>query len=171
MAMALRSIEKAWWGSFLLVVLVGSAVRYSRAQETRSPAAAAGAAKVAADAPLWKSQTTGNEYRLQVEGTTLRAERVNIPKDSAHQGAYVRTTARRQGSKWVGKTEIFLPCAIGHGPVINRCHLVMGFEITQMSADRISGRIEDPDLNQFDCKSCNAPKTAWKDFVWVRKKQ
>jgi hypothetical protein len=120
---------------------------------------------------LWKSQTTGNEYRVTIEGATFRAERVNIPKDPSHQGAYVRTTARRQGSKWIGKTQIFLPCAVGHEPVSNKCHLTMGFEITEMAPDLIRGRIENPDLHEFDCKTCNVPKTAWKDFVWIPKKQ
>jgi S1-C subfamily serine protease len=120
---------------------------------------------------LWKSQTTGNEYRVEIEGETLKAERMDLPKDPAHEGAYVRTTAQHQGSKWIGKTQIFLPCALGHGPVINKCHLTMGFEIMEMSSDLIRGRIENPDLRQFDCKSCNAPKKEWKDFVWVPKKQ
>lgn len=120
---------------------------------------------------LWKSQTTGNEYRVTIDGATFQAERVNIPKDPSHEGAYVRTTARRRGPKWIGKTEIFLPCALGHGPAINKCHLTMGFEIREMSSDLIRGRIENPDLSQFDCKTCNVPKTEWKDFVWVPKKQ
>lgn len=169
--MVWREGEKTRWGLFLLAILAVPSVHALGAQQTGSPAARTAPAPLPASAPLWKSQTSGNEFRVQVEGTTFRAERVNIPKDSAHEGAYVRTAARRQGSKWIGKTEIFLPCAIEHGPVINRCHLVMGFEITEMSADRIRGRIEDPDLKQFDCKSCNAPKTTWKDFVWVPKKQ
>jgi hypothetical protein len=141
------------------------------AQNTDSAGSPPAARQVPARAVLWKSQTSGNEYRVTIQGTTFQAERVNIPKDSAHQGAYVRTTARRQGQKWTGKTEIFLPCSLGHGPVINKCHLTMGFEITEMAPELIRGRIENPDLNQFDCKSCNVPKTEWKDFVWVPKKQ
>ncbi len=152
-----------------LVLTTALAVGPIKAQETSSPRSRSVAEIAPARGELWKSQTTGNEYQVAIEGATFQAERVNIPKDPAHEGAYVRTTARNRGSKWIGKTQIFLPCAVGHGPIINRCHLVMGFEITQMSADRISGRIEDPDLHQFDCKSCNVPQTEWKDFVWVRK--
>jgi hypothetical protein len=59
---------------------------------------------------------------------------------------------------------------LGHGPVINKRHLTMGFEIVDMGSDLIRGRIENTDLSQFDWKSCNAPKTMWKDFVWLRKK-
>lgn len=139
------------------------------AQETNSPVTPPVPKHVPAHSVVWRSQTSGNEYRVTIAGTTFQAERVNIPKDSTHQGAYVRTTARRQGQKWIGKTQIFLPCALGHGPVINKCHLTMGFEITEMKPDLIRGRIENPDLNQFDCKSCNVPKTEWKDFVWVPK--
>ena len=106
---------------------------------------------------------------MRVEGDSFNAEWVNIPQDSVREGAYIRTACRRQGFQWIGKCHIFLPCAVGHGPIVNRCHLHMGFVINQMSEDRISGRIEDPDLNQFDCKSCKVPKTVWKDFVWVPK--
>jgi len=147
------------------LALLGSAGWTLRAQRTGSPPSAKSASA------LWKSQTTGYEYRVEIEGETLKAERMDLPKDSAHEGAYVRTTAQHQGSKWIGKTQIFLPCALGHGPVINKCHLTMGFEITEMGSDLIRGRIENPDLSQFDCKSCNAPKKEWKDFVWVPKKQ
>ncbi len=153
------------------VVLAGRAGGALEAQRPDSPASPPAAKSAPTNSVLWKSQTTGNEYRVTIEGATLQAERLNIPKDPSHEGAYVRTTARRQGSKWIGKTQIFLPCALGHGPVINKCHLTMGFEITEMGRDLIRGRIENPDLNQFDCKSCNAPKTEWKDFVWVPKKQ
>ena len=153
------------------LVLVTQSDGMLEAQSTQSGASSP-AARPAADRPvLWKSQTSGNEYRVSIEGTTLQAEQVNIPKDTLHQGAYVRTTARRQGQKWIGKTQIFLPCALGHGPVINKCHMTMGFEITEMGPDLIHGRIENPDLNHFDCKSCNVPKTEWMDFAWVPKKQ
>lgn len=141
-------------------------VRPVKGQRTSSPAPRFVVGNPRAQGELWKSQTTGNEYRVTVEGASFQAEQTNIPKDPAHEGAYVRTTARRQGSKWVGKTQIFLPCAVGHGPVINKCHLTMGFEITEMGSDLIRGRIENPDLNQFDCKTCNVPKKEWKDFVW-----
>jgi hypothetical protein len=151
------------------VVLAAQAGHAFEAQKTDSPPSHPAAKSVPARPALWKSQTSGNEYRVTIEGTTFQAERVNIPKDPAHEGAYVRSTAKRQGSKWTGKTQIFLPCALGHGPVINKCHLTMGFEITDMASDLIRGRIENPDLSQFDCKSCNAPKTEWKDFVWVPK--
>jgi hypothetical protein len=55
--------------------------------------------------------------------------------------------------------------------VINKCHMTMAFEITEMTPNLIRGRIENPDLKQFDCKSCNVPKKDWKDFVWAPKKQ
>jgi hypothetical protein len=145
------------------------AFRPVEGQKTGSPPPPSVAGSARGD--VWKSQTTGNEYRVTIEGATFQAERVDIPKDPAHEGAYVRTTARRQGSKWVGKIEIFLPCALGHGPVVNKCHLTMGFEITEMGSVLIRGRIENPDLRQFDCKTCNVPKTEWKDFSWLPKKR
>ena len=152
------------------LVLAALVARPIRGQTPSSPPpTVAGGARPPGQ--LWKSHTTGNEYWVTVDGANFQAEQTNIPKDATHAGSYVRATARRQGTKWVGKTEIFLPCALGHGPVINKCHLTMGFEITEMGSDLIRGRIENPDLNQFDCKSCNAPKREWKDFVWVPKKQ
>jgi len=158
------------WKSIRLIfacglALLGSVGWLLRAQRTDSP----GSTK--STSAMWKSQTTGNEYRVEIEGGILKAERVDLPKDSAHEGAYVRTTAQHQGSKWIGKTQIFLPCALGHGPVINKCHMTMAFEITEMEPNLIRGRIENPDLSQFDCKSCNIPKKEWKDFVWAPKKQ
>jgi hypothetical protein len=147
------------------LALLGCAGWPLKAQSAGSPASAKNLSS------LWKSQTTGNEFQVEIEGETFKAERMDLPKDPAHEGAYVRTTARHQGSKWVGKTQIFLPCALDRGPVINKCHLTMGFEITEIEPDLIRGRIENPTLSQFDCKSCNAPKTEWKDFVWVPKKQ
>jgi hypothetical protein len=120
---------------------------------------------------VWKSETSGKEYRIHIEGNQLHAEWVNVPQEIAQSGGYIRTDCRRQGSKWIGKTKIYLPCAVGHGPILNHCHLVMGFEIDQLSPRRIAGRVEDPDRSQFDCKSCNAPKTIWKGFVWVPKGQ
>src|SRR6516225_1417303 len=158
------------WKSTSLTVACGLALLGCpgwslRAQKTNSPASTKSVSG------MWRSQTTGNEYRVEIEGGILKAERMDLPKDSVHEGAYVRTTAQHQGSNWIGKTQIFLPCALGHGPIINKCHLTMGFEITEVGPNLIRGMIENPDLNKFDCKSCNTPKKEWKDFVWVPEKR
>ncbi len=152
------------------ILMLGVAGLPLKAQQHRPPPLSQSSKSVPARSGVWKSQTTGKEYRVRVERDSFHAEWVNIPQDSAREGAYIRTACRRQGSKWIGKCHIFLPCAVGHGPIVNRCHLDMGFVIDQISEGRISGRIEDPDLTQFDCKSCNVPKTVWKDFVWVPKR-
>ena len=50
----------------------------------------------------WKSQTTGNEYRVWVEKDAFHAEWVNVPEDMARHGAYLHTLCRHTGSKWAG---------------------------------------------------------------------
>ena len=46
---------------------------------------------------LWKSETTGKEYRVQVDRGRFYAEWVNIPPESAKRGAYIRSECRRVG--------------------------------------------------------------------------
>ncbi|HEY6291494.1 MAG TPA: hypothetical protein VI455_08035 [Terriglobia bacterium] len=120
--------------------------------------------------PVWKSQTTGNEYRVHVQGDTFYAEWSNLPPDQASHGAYVRTECRRVGSKWIGTTRSRLPCTSGSGPqthTVNWCPLVTRTEINTIAPDRITGRGQA--ILRSDCQSCKVLETAWKDFVWVPK--
>ena len=119
---------------------------------------------------LWKSETTGKEYRVQVDKDRFSAEWVNIPPESVKQGAYIRSECRRVGSKWIGTSRIHLPCAAGEGAkehIVNTCRLQLRIEIDSVQADRIVGRGET--LKRFDCKSCKVDETGWGDFVWVPK--
>ena len=119
---------------------------------------------------LWRSETTGKEYRVQVEKDHFYAEWVNIPPESVKRGAYIRSECRRVGSKWIGTTRIHLLCAAGEGAkehIVNTCRLQFRIEINSIQADRIVGRGET--LKRFDCQSCKVDETGWGDFAWVPK--
>jgi hypothetical protein len=122
-------------------------------------------------AGIWKSQTTGNEYRVRIEGDTLYAEWANIPAAWVGHGAYIRTECRRLGSKWIGTSRSRLPCMEGSGPkarIVNWCPLVTRTEIDTVAADRISGRGQA--IRRSDCQTCKLLETAWSDFVWTPKR-
>ena len=119
---------------------------------------------------LWKSETTGKEYRVQVDKDSFSAEWVNIPPESAKRGAYIRSECHRIGSKWVGTTRVNVLCPAGEGAkehITNTCRLQFRIEINSIQADKIMGRGET--LKRFDCQSCRVDETGWVDFVWVPK--
>lgn len=119
---------------------------------------------------IWKSETTEKEFRVRVEKDRLTAEWVNIPPDGAKQGAYIRSECRRVGEKWVGTSQVFLPCALpGDQKATHACHMTLRFEVDSISRDRITGGGES--LRQFDCQSCKVLETAWAKFVWVPKQK
>ena len=123
---------------------------------------------------LWRSETTGNVYRVRVDADTLYAEWVNIPPDLARHGAYVRTECRRLGARWIGTTRsrLRLPCTVVAGPQghpAGWCSLVTRTEINAVTADRITGRAQAP--RRLDCRSCKLLEADWKDFVWVPARQ
>jgi len=118
---------------------------------------------------IWKSQTTGREYRVQIEKERIYAEWVNLPAVAAREGAYIRSECRHVGSKWVGTSRIFLPCSMGTtGPPTNHCHMLMRMEIESITPSRITGRSETP--KGFDCQNCRVLSTVWANFVWAPKR-
>lgn len=120
---------------------------------------------------IWVSQTTGKEFRATVDGDVFHAEWVNMPRELAAHGSFIRTECKRQGSKWVGSSASFLPCSLGNGPgskIDNWCHLKTTIEIDSITADRISGRGET--LQKFDCQKCKILESGTKDFFWTPKK-
>ena len=138
------------------------------AQEVKSSAASPVVVSAASSAKLWKSETTGKEYRVQVEKDRFYAEWVNLPADSVKRGAYIRTECRRVGSKWIGTTRVFILCPEMPGGEIkstNGCPLTFRFEVDSITTDRIAGRGET--LRNFDCQKCEVRQTGWGDFVWV----
>ena len=116
---------------------------------------------------VWRSETTGKEYRVWIENQRFHAEWVNVPPDLAQRGASIRTTCRLVGAIWIGTTRSYLPCEAVESSqrVRNWCRLLTKIEITDVKADRITGRGEG--LRRFDCERCKILETVWADFEWV----
>jgi hypothetical protein len=157
----------AGFGALVLVALGG--VRLG-AQATKEPGLPP-SQTVPASARLWRSETTGNEYRVWTDKARLYVVWVNIPPGLARDGASLRSEFRRVGTKWVGTTYSFLPCDTTEAGehVVNQCRLETRIEIHSLEADRITGRGES--LKRFDCARCQILETAWRDFSWVPKEQ
>jgi hypothetical protein len=156
----LRASTAVW-----LTLITGVAV--AGAQKPRSSAQLPGQP---APTQIWKSKTTGYEYRVRVQGNTFNAEWVNVPPALARHGAYIRTECHRVGEKWIGTSRSYLPCSAEPGPkgrVTNWCRLVTRTEIDSMTPDQITGRGQS--LRRFDCRTCKILETAWANFLWVPK--
>lgn len=118
----------------------------------------------------WKSETTKNEYRVQISANSLTAVWTNIPKPLLQHGAYVRTECRRVGTKWIGTTRSYLPFSCGkgsagHEPPTHWCHILTRTEISSLAPARIEGRGEA--LKSFDCDHCKVLQKEWKPFIWA----
>jgi hypothetical protein len=124
---------------------------------------------VSPPAKVWRSTTTGRDYRVWVDKDRLYTEGVNLPPALVRVGGYVRSESRRVGSKWMGTVHSYLPCETteSNERISNRCHLETKIEIDSMTADRITGRAQT--LRKFDCSACRVIEAAWADFVWVPK--
>ncbi len=117
---------------------------------------------------IWHSMTTHKDYRVKIDGNKLYAEWVDLSPIAAENRAYIRTECVRKGSKWVGTSELFLPCTIGSGAqehIANTCHLKMKVEIDSVSKTMIKGRGQT--LPKFACESCKVLETGWASFEWV----
>ena len=124
-----------------------------------------------ASARVWRSQTTGKEYRVWIENEQLHAEWVNLPLGFAQRGAYIRTECRHVGTRWIGTSQSYLPCETTERGkrVSNWCQLVTKMEFDPAEVNRMTGRGEA--LRRFDCAACRVLETVWKDFEWVPKEQ
>lgn len=124
---------------------------------------------------VWRSETTGKDYRVKIDGGKFYAEWANPSPVAAAFHSYIRTQCVRKGSRWVGTSEVFLPCAEGNGiqeHIANSCHLTVKFEIDSISKNLITGHTEALKSNGgFDCQSCKVLATEWASFKWVPAKQ
>ena len=140
------------------------------AQESKTPERNKGERAAPATAQIWKSETSGKEYRVWTENQRFHAEWVNIPPEFNAKGAYIRTVCRRAGAKWAGESRSYLPCSMGVGKeehIANWCRVTTGFEVDSITEMRIAGRGEA--LKRFDCKACKVLEKVWVNFVWVPK--
>lgn len=152
--------------SALLLLLIPLERAAGQAAQSKKAAARPAAP---ASARLWKSETTGKEFRVWTEKGVLHAEWVNIPLRLVKGGAYIHSELRRAGSKWTGTSRLRLPCESveDNKPVHNWCSLETKIEISNQTADRITGRGES--LQRFNCRVCKILETGWADFEWVPK--
>jgi len=160
-----------FWRVIVLVcgILATSSVQLSSEnQSAPEPGGTKSAVKTAAFPQIWKSATTGKEYRVKIDGDRFTAEWSNIPPQAAKQGAYIRSECRRTGTRWIGKSRILLPCPLPDGKT-KMCPMLLRFEVDSISSDRIAGGGEI--LRDFDCGSCEVRKTGWGPFTWAPKKQ
>jgi hypothetical protein len=150
------------------ILITSSLQLFSENQSAPKPGGAKSAAKSGATPQIWKSETTGKEYRVQIDGDRFTAEWSNIPPQAAKQGEYIRSECRRSGTRWVGTSRILVSCPLPDGKT-KMCPMLLRFEVDSISSDRISGGAEI--LREFDCSSCEVRKTGWGPFTWVPKKQ
>ena len=162
-----------WRRNLLLLVIL--ALVTTQAGLTSGPGQVSARAKSSSStaglATLWLSETTHNIYKVTIKGDTLHAEQVNVPKNAAQHGAYVRTECHRVGNKWIGTTSSFveLEARKPHQPQqSNWCHLLTRTEILTLAPGRITGRAEV--LKGVDIPQCRVLEKQWKDFVWVPQK-
>jgi len=162
-------VKQFWWAIVIAWAILATPLQLSsESQSASKPAGAKSAAKTGAFPTIWKSQSTGKEYRVKIEGDLVTAEWLNIPSQAAKQGAYIRSECRRSGSRWIGTSRILLPCPLPDGKT-KMCPMILRFEVDSISSQEITGAGEI--LRDFDCGSCEVRKTGWGPFTWVPKKQ
>ncbi len=121
-----------------------------------------------AHSEIWKSETTGKEYRVRIERDLFYAEWTNLPPAAVKQGLYILSECHRAGTAWIGTSQVFLLCSKpgeATGKSMNGCHLTLRFEVDSISSERITGRGES--LRRWDCQTCKVLETAWANFAWV----
>jgi hypothetical protein len=162
---------KRFWRIIILLcgILATVPLQYSSENpSTPKPVGTKSAAKANALPEVWRSATTGKEYRVKIDGDRFTAEWSNIPPQAAKQGAYIRSECRRNGTRWIGTSRILLPCPLPDGKT-KMCPMILRFEVDLISSDRITGGGEV--LRDFDCASCEVRKTSWGAFSWAPKTQ
>jgi len=117
-------------------------------------------------ARIWKSLTTGKEYRVWTSNSHLYAEWVNIPLAAAGQGASIRIECRRIDGKYLGTSQNHLPCETTEDGkrVTNFCRVTSKIEFNPLEATRMTGRAET--AHRFDCANCTLLETGWMNFEW-----
>ena len=161
-------VKTFWWASIIVCGILATASLQLSAenQNAPKPAGTKSARKGDALAQIWKSATTGKEYRVKIDGDRFTAEWSNLPSQAAKKGAYIRSDCRRSGTRWIGTSRILLPCGLPDGKT-KMCPLILRFEVDYISPERITGGGEI--LRDFDCGACEVRKTGWGPFTWTPK--
>ena len=158
---------KTFWRVIILVcgILATASLQLSAQNQTApKPAGRNLLQKPTALPQIWKSATTGKEYRVKIDGDRFTAEWSNLPPLAAKQGAYIRSECRRSGTRWIGTSRILLPCGLPDGKT-KMCPMMLRLEVDHISPERITGGGEI--LRDFDCGSCEVRKTGWGPFTWT----
>lgn len=144
-----------------------------KAQKAKPPARAGASHTNPVPSHIWKSKTTGKEYRVQIDKERFYAEWANMPPELVKHKAYIRSEALPSGSKWIGTSRSFLQCAADDATqskagTTRWCHFDTRFEVDSIAPDRITGHGDT--LRRFDCNTCKVLETGWAEFVWVPKR-
>ena len=107
---------------------------------------------------------SGTVRTIRVEGEYVYAELV-LPEPAAKAGMFVLTEAKKDGDRYVGKTNGRLLRA-ETGP---SCSVSNPIEFTLVTPDRIEGRVFGPPPNaKLDWNTCNySSPDDWQSFVWI----
>ena len=162
-------VKPFWWVIILVCAILAATPLqlFAQNQSAPKPGGARSAAKAAGFPQIWKSASTGKEYRVKIEGDRFTAEWSNVPLQAAQQGAYIRSECRHSGTRWIGTSRILLPCPLPDGKT-KMCPMMLRFEVDFISSDRITGGGEI--LRDFDCASCEVRKVGWGPFSWAPKR-
>jgi hypothetical protein len=144
----------------------------------QQPAADAKSAPAASQPPssqlpkIWHIDAAHKDFRVEVKGDVFHAEWVNLPAEAVKQGAYIRTTCRRSGTKWVGTSSVLQEFADPKAPagkeIKKMCHLTVRFEVDSITPEKITYHSEV--LRDWDYSKCQILKSAWEEFAWIPKK-
>jgi hypothetical protein len=158
--------------TLLVVLVIPPFSTFSQQPATGAKSATAAANSAAGKLPgIWYSERSRKDFRVVIKDDVFQAEWVNLPASAAKQGAYIRTTCRRSGTKWVGTSSVYQAAAISKGstvPETRMCHLTVRFEVDSITPQKITFHSEA--LRNFDPAKCQLLQTAWEEFFWVPKK-
>jgi hypothetical protein len=157
--------------TLLVVLVIPPFSTFSQEPATGAKSARAATNSAAGKLPgIWYSERSRKDFLVEIKGDVFHAEWVNLPPTAAKQGAYIRTTCRRSGTKWVGTSSVYQAAAISKGsavPETRMCHLSVRFEVDSITPQKITFHSEA--LRNFDPAKCQLLQTAWEEFFWVPK--
>jgi hypothetical protein len=112
----------------------------------------------------WKSMTSGVVRTLRFEGEYIYGETV-LPDDAVKAGMFFLMDVKKDGDKYVGKTNGRVLSAPGG----KSCSVTWPIELTLVTPERIEGRGFTPPHNtKIDWNACTySPPADWQTFTWI----